>query len=33
MRNPLNDPTVAAFEEFVARSGRAVALAALGRSA
>ena len=33
VRNPLHDPTVAAFEEFVARSGRSVALGALSRRA
>ncbi|WP_076260006.1 LysR family transcriptional regulator [Intrasporangium flavum] len=31
VRNPAHDPTVTAFEEFVARSGRSVALAALNR--
>jgi len=31
VRNPAHDPTVTAFEEFVARSGRPVALAALNR--
>lgn len=31
VRNPAHDPTVAAFEEFVTRSGRSVALAALSR--
>ncbi|MGO4597057.1 LysR family transcriptional regulator [Terrabacter sp. 2RAF25] len=32
-RNPTHDPTVAAFEDFVVRSGRTVALAALSRRA
>jgi len=31
VRHPAHDPTVAAFEEFVTRSGRSVALAALSR--